>query len=235
MRVNSSVVPRVFAAMALLLASCVPSPRPVANTVAAVTVPTSTLLAADESPNLDYRIGAGDLLQISVFQVPELSFEKIRVDASGSIQLPLIGSVAATEQTTTQLAAEITRRLAENYLRNPQVSIQVAEAASQKVTVDGSVIKPGVYVLQGRTTLLQSIAMAQGPTNTANLRSVAVFRHVDGRPMVAVFDLLAIRNGEAQDPLIYGDDVVVVDASRLSSAVRDVIAALPGLAVFGYL
>lgn len=68
----------------------------------------------------------------------------------------------------------------------------------------------------------------------ADLESVAVFRSVDSRRMVAVFDLKAIRNGEAEDPVVRGDDVVVVDTSRLNAAMREVLAALPGLAVFRF-
>jgi polysaccharide export outer membrane protein len=215
--------------------ACAPANRSPSETIAAVTVSPTALAGADDVPVLDYRIGAGDLLRISVFQVPELSFDQIRVDASGSIQLPLIGTISAANYTATQLSEEITRQLAAEYLRDPQVSVTVSEAASQKVTVDGSVTKPGVYVIQGRTTLLQAVAMAQGPTNTANLRSVAVFRKVGGRAMVAVFDLEAIRNGSVADPLIYGDDVVVVDASRFSGTLREIISALPGLAVFSYI
>lgn len=234
MRVSQFVISAVLLAMTLVTAGCASDRREASETTAALVVPGTTLLAADDVPSLEYRIGPGDLLRISVFQVPELSFDQIRVDASGNIQLPLIGSVVVSNRTAAQLAAEIRQRLATGYLRDPQVSITVTEAASQKVTVDGSVMKPGVYELQGRTTLLQAVAMAEGPTNTANLRSVAVFRTLDGRRAVAVFDLAAIRNGEAPDPLISGDDVVVVDSSRLSRAMREAIALLPGLAVFGY-
>jgi polysaccharide export outer membrane protein len=234
MRISQFGISAVLLAMTIANVGCASNQREASETTAAFVVPSTTLLAADDVPSLDYRIGPGDLLRISVFQVPELSFDGVRVDASGNIQLPLIGSVVASNRTSAQLAADIRERLATGYLRDPQVSITVTEAASQKVTVDGSVIKPGVYELQGRTTLLQAVAMAEGPTNTANLRSVAVFRTLNGRRAVAIFDLAAIRNGEAPDPLISGDDVVVVDSSRLSRAMREAIAVLPGLAVFGY-
>ena len=111
----------------------------------------------------------------------------------------------------------------------------VSEAASQKITVDGAVTKPGVYKMNGRTTLMQAVAMAEGPTRVADLESVAVFRTSGGRRMVAVFDLRAIRGGHAQDPVLFGDDVVVVDTSRLNANIRDALQALPGLAVFAYI
>lgn len=179
-----------------------------------------------------YIIGPADVVSVSVFQVPSLSAPQVRVDAEGQIQLPLIGDVMAAGQTPTALGAELERRLGERYLRNPRVSVAIVEAASQKVTVDGSVVKPGVYEMQGRTTLLQAVAMAEGPSPTANLRSVAVFRTVNGERLVAVFDLASIRAGDAEDPTINGDDTIVVDTSRVNSILRNVVTALPALGVF---
>lgn len=182
-----------------------------------------------------YRIGPSDKLSLRVFQVEALSFDEIYVDAAGDLQLPLLGSVHAAGLTPAELSDDIARRLGERFLRNPQVVATVSEAASQKITIDGAVTKPGVYEMRGKTTLLQAVAMAEGATPVANLKSVAVFRTVDGRRMVAVFDLAAIRGGQALDPQLWGDDIVVVDTSRLSATIREALQALPGLAVFAYL
>ena len=190
--------------------------------------------AATFAPDENYRLGPTDLLRIATFQVPDLSFEEIRVDAAGNIDMPLIGTLRAAGLTPGELADEMERRLAVRYLRNPQVNVTVSQAASQKVTVDGAVTKPGVYEMRGRTTLVQAIAMAEGPTRVADLEHVVVFRTVEGRRMAAVFDLKSIRAGEMSDPFLNGDDIVVVDTSRTSQMIREVLAALPGLAVFGY-
>lgn len=181
-----------------------------------------------------YVIGAGDTLQVTVFQVPDLSMSQAKVDAVGNIQMPLIGTIRVAGATADQLARDLEQRLAQGFLRTPRATVTVIEAASGKVTVDGAVTKPGVYELRGRTTLLQAVAMAEGPNNTADLRRVAVFRQSEGRRMAAVFDLVEIRSGRAIDPVIEGDDIVVVNTSRLSKAMREVLAALPGIAVFGY-
>lgn len=224
----------VLALAALCLASCSGGQRlPAASGVANQVDPVA-LLSAGVIDDETYRIGATDLLSISVFQVPDLSFEEIRVDAAGNLQLPLIGSVRAAGATPGELSTEIERLLGDRYLRNPSVNVTVAQAASQKVTVDGAVTKPGVYEMRGKTTLLQAVAMAEGPTQIADLRSVAVFRVVDGQRMIAVFNLGAIRGGQLEDPVLLGDDVVVVDTSRLNARMREVIAALPGLAAFAY-
>lgn len=226
----------LLAILALTLTACVSGPpRPEVASAAQTVDPLALTTGVAATDNESYRIGEGDTLKVSVFQVPDLSFDSIVVDSAGNLQLPLIGSVRAAGLTPVEITAEVQRLLSQRYLRRPQVNITVVESVSQKVTVDGAVTRPGVYKLSGRTTLLQAVAMASGPIKEADLRSVAVFRTVGDRRMVAVFDLAAIRNGEIEDPAILGEDVVVVDTSRLNAAMREAIALLPGLAVFAYL
>lgn len=198
-------------------------------------IPTDTLLATSASGSTasgDYRIGATDLLRINVFRVPDLSFEEIRVDASGVIQMPLIGTVQAEGLTPNELSESLAARLGAQYLRNPQITVTVLEAASQKITVDGAVTQPGVYEMQGRTTLLQAVAMARGPIAGADLNSVVIFRTIEGERQFAVFDLAAIRAGEAPDPVVLGDDVIVVDTSFLSDIIQQLVRAAPSLYLF---
>lgn len=221
--------------LALSLAGCATGKRePAAEGVARTVDPIALQSGVSATTSADYRIGAGDKLNMIVFQVPDLSFEEAFVDASGNLQLPLIGSVPAAGLTPEEFSSEVERRLGERYLRNPRVAVSVLQSASQKVTVDGAVTKPGVYEMRGTTTLMQAVAMAEGPTRTADLESVAVFRTVPDGRMVAVFNLANIRNGQTPDPVIRGDDVIVVDTSRLNAALREIVSALPGLAVFGY-
>lgn len=181
---------------------------------------------------LGYRINPLDKINITVFQVEDLTLKEVQVDASGKILLPLIGSVQAAGFTTTELSENIAARLSERYMHSPQVSVLVAESVAQKVTVEGSVNEAGVYELKGETTLLQAIAMAKGPSRVASLDDIAVFRRVNGERMVAVFDLAAIRSGTAEDPMIMGNDVVVVGLSNVKGAWREVVSALPALAIF---
>jgi polysaccharide export outer membrane protein len=198
---------------------------------AAEPVDLPTVRIVETNPT-EYLIGVGDTLSILVFQVEDLSFEELVVDTSGNVQLPLIGAVRGADRTASEMSADIARRFAAQYLRDPQVTVTVKEAANQKITVDGAVTKPGVYEMRGSTSLLQAVAMAEGPTRVADLTAVAVFRTIDGRRSVALFDLNAIRQGRAGDPQVLGDDVIVVDASRLNSALREVVGALPALGAF---
>jgi polysaccharide export outer membrane protein len=178
------------------------------------------------------QIGSGDSLRISVFRVPELSFDNLRVDTAGNIELPLIGTVVAEGRSAPELAEVIQTGLAARYLQDPRVTVSVIQSASQKITIDGAVGNPGVYVMQGRTTLLQAIAMAEGASRSANLERVAVFRTVDNQRMAALFDVTAIRRGEVEDPIVLGQDVVIVDTSRLSAAFQDFLMAAPAFSLF---
>ena len=181
----------------------------------------------------DYRLGMHDLIEISVFNVPELS-RTVRVNAVGKISLPMIGTVVAGGLTTAELEAEIAGKLGEKFLQDPQVSVFVKEGVSQLVVIEGRVKKNGVYALTGRTTLLQAIAMAEGLDPLANENEVKIFRQLaDGRKEMMVFDLESIRTGRAEDPLVKGNDVVVVDASAAKSFIKNVTDTLRGFIGFG--
>jgi polysaccharide export outer membrane protein len=174
----------------------------------------------------NYRIGPLDKLDISVFQVDELKTE-VQVDASGNISLPLLGGLVAAGKTTTELAGEIAQRLDAKYLKSPQVTVLVKEAESQKVTVGGAVIQPGVYEIKGHTTLLQAVALARGADRVADLKHVTVFRVVNGKRYVATLDMRDIQTGKMVDPEIYGDDLVMVGTSGFKSTLRDLTGAAP--------
>lgn len=180
-------------------------------------------------PNEEYRIGPLDELSITVFQEEDLSLKEVPVDAGGNILFPLIGLVEANGKTSREVAAVITEKLAMRYLVDPQVLVNVTKSASQVVTVEGQVIEPGRFEIAGQMTLLTAIASAKGPTPIARLNEVIVFRNIDGQRYAARFDLPAIRSGRAEDPLIRGNDIVVVGASQSKAIFRDVLTALPGL------
>lgn len=180
----------------------------------------------------DYRIGAQDLLQVSVFGVQDLDKE-VRVNSNGQVSLPLIGSVMAGGKTIPEFEAELTKRYAEGYLQNPQVSVFVKEYTSQRITLEGAVSKPGIYPITGKTTLLQTIALAGGVDDkVADLGGIVLMRQVNGRRMAAVFDLRQVRRGLIEDPQVFGDDIIVVEQSGSKSAFRRFIEATPAIGVF---
>lgn len=181
----------------------------------------------------EYRIGALDKVSINVFQMPDLSMEKIQVDASGQLLLPLIGAVRAQGKTASELSKDIAVKLGECCLQNPQVIVQVDEAVSQQITVTGAVMESNVYNLRGRTTLVQAISLAKGPDRQiANLKRVAVYRYSNGQRVGALFDVESIRAGQSPDPEIFGGDTIIVDASNGRAAWRDIVQSVPFLGVF---
>ena len=180
----------------------------------------------------DYRIGPLDALDITVLQEPELSSKATPVDAFGNVNLPLVGDIRAGGKTAGELSKEIAAKYGEKYLRNPQVSVVVSKPVAQKVVVQGEVIEPGVYPIEGPTTLLGALSLAKGETQVAALTDVAVFRTVNGQRMGAVFDIASIRNGLADDPEIRSNDLIIVGASGSKRMWRDVISSVPILNIF---
>ncbi len=179
----------------------------------------------------DYRIGPLDLLEVKVFQVKDMDRE-VRVNTSGYISMPLIGAVQAGGKTVQELEGEIAEKLSKAYLQNPQVSVFVKEFTSQRITVEGAVNKPGIYPITGRTTLLQAVALCEGLDPLADARSVVVFRTIEGQRMAALFDLVLIRSGDADDPRVYGDDMIVIEKSGARSAIKSVTDTLRGFIGF---
>lgn len=195
----------------------------------AVLPPPDAVAAALGRP--DYRIGPNDLLTIEVFQVEDLDRE-VRVNNAGRITLPLLGPVDAAGKTAEELERVIVARYATSYLQNPQVSVYVKEAASQRITVEGAVKDPGIFPISSRLSLLQALALAKGPSDVADERNVIVFRTVDGRRHLARFDVDAIREGRASDPDILGEDIVVVDESSGKVWLRRFIELTPLIGVW---
>ena len=109
----------------------------------------------------NYILGPEDVINIEVFNVPELS-KIVRVANDGMISLPLIGRVQAAGLTTEQLRKELEDKWGENYLQDPQVMVFVNQFKAKPVSVIGAVEKPGLYPLTGRRTLIEMLSMAGG-------------------------------------------------------------------------
>lgn len=187
------------------------APTP-ASTSDARTVPTVKGIPPDPGPAAIPRISEGDLLQLEVFQAPEMS-TKERVMSSGEIFLPLIGAVKVAGLTQEEAEQLITRKLSENYLQNPQVNLFVEESASQKVTVVGDVGAPGVFPIKGQMTLMDAIALARGMTKTAE-DEVVLFRKTDPHGLKAyIIDVEEIQDGQLPNPLLVGGDTIHVAIS----------------------
>ena len=122
----------------------------------------------------DYRIGPQDLLEISVFQAPELS-PTVRVSGSGEISLPLLGAVQAAGLTPKALEFVLQELLRRSYMKDPHVSVFVKEMQSHPVSVFGAVKKPGVFQIGTPRTLVEVLSLAEGLAEDAG-DSVIVMR-----------------------------------------------------------
>ena len=177
--------------------------------------------------NRPYLIGPFDKLIIDVFGIEELSKKEVQTDAGGRISFPLAGIMEAAGKTPAELESEIETRLRGQYVRDPQVTVNLQETVSQVVTVDGQVKKPGLYPVIGKMTLMRAVATAEGTSEFAKLDDIVIFRTVNGQKMAALYNLKAIRRGYYDDPEIFANDVVVVGDSTARRLFKDALQIVP--------
>ena len=227
---------RLLASFALSLpllgGACAGTPEPVVGPVTAQQVGASGQadFATVETP--DYRLRPSDIVNVTVFREPDLSVQQVPVGSDGLIALPLVGPIRAQGRTAADLAEAVEAALNGGYLTNPQVSVNVIQYGSHRVTVEGAVKKPGVFTFQPGARLSAAIAQAEGPERVAKLDQVAVFRETPQGLTVAKFDYLAVQQGTMIDPVLQPGDRVVVGTSGLSQFWQDVLKTIPVFAIF---
>lgn len=176
----------------------------------------------------EYLIGPDDGLEITVFQIDELSGTR-RVDSRGEIRMPLVDSVRIGGLSVGEAEDKLEAVYSAEYLQDPQINIEIVDYASQQVTILGAVLKPGVYPLTTQTTLLQVIAMAGGPNRVANEEEVVVFRKEEGGNVYGYqINLDEIIAGAKADPEVAAGDRVVVPESGAASFWRSFSIGVPG-------
>jgi polysaccharide export outer membrane protein len=126
-------------------------------------IPAQSEILADD----DYRVGPGDVLEVEVYDDPDLS-GLVTIQHGGEISFPLLGDVEVNGLTSREVRDTLTRLLAKDYLVDPQVAVRVKEHRSQWITVVGEVVRPGKYFLQGSKTLLELLTEAGGFTPNAS-------------------------------------------------------------------
>jgi polysaccharide biosynthesis/export protein len=145
----------------------------------------------------DYRIGAEDLLEVSVYGATDLD-RTVRVSEDGRISLPLVGDVRAEGLTARELEGEIEGLLQKSYMTHPQVNVFLREMQSHPVSVFGAVGKPGVFQIREAESLIEVLSMAQGLADDAG-DSVIVMRH-GGLANPAFADSPHPRSADAASP-----------------------------------
>lgn len=173
----------------------------------------------------DYRILPRDVLEVSVFQVPDLN-KTVRVSEDGNVTLPLIGKAKVAGSTTHEAEQMITSGLRKKYMQSPQVSVSVKQFG-QKVTVSGAVKSPHVLTVDGALTLSQAIALAGGLGETANASRIHIARMVGRRVQDDTYNLDAIQAGKLADPALQAGDIVVAEESGARVAFKNLKDILP--------
>lgn len=174
-----------------------------------------------------YYVGPQDRLLIDVYGIPELSGREVQVDSQGIIAFPVAGRLDVNGKTAAEIGELLAQQLRVNYIRDPQVTVNLKEARTQVVTVEGQVTKPGLYPVVEHMSLVRTMALAGGMTEFARLDDVVVFREVKGQRYAALYNLKSIRKGIYPDPDIYANDVVVVGDSSSRRLFKDLLQAAP--------
>lgn len=172
-----------------------------------------------------YRVGGRDRLLVDVVGFDNLRAREIETSGDGEISVPMAGRISAIGMTLGELEQKVRTNLQQAHVRDPQVGINLVELRSRLVTVNGSVRRPGSYPVLGRMTLMQSVASAEGATEFARMSDVVVFRTVQGRKMVALYNLGAIQRGIYDDPDIFEGDIVVVGESSGRRLFQQIVQA----------
>ncbi len=220
------------AIMAFALAGCASSPPPVIGTAAVQGDPALGQDNFSVARPDTYLLRPADQISVLVLREPDLSLSSVRIGVEGNISVPMLGSIPAAGMTAKQFEQDLTRRLAALGLKEPMVSVNIAEYASHLVTVEGAVVRPGVYSFQPGSRLSAAIALASGPQRTAKFEQVAVFRESPEGVTIAKFDYGAMRQGTMIDPVLQPGDRVVMGTDGLSAFWQDLLQALPLAGVF---
>lgn len=138
------------------------------------TAPAASAVSADQ----DYHLGVADKVRVIVYDEPSLSGEYL-VNANGSVSMSLIGNVPAQGRTASQVAEDIRTKLADGYIREPKVSIDVLTFRPYYIL--GEVKKPGQYPYSSGLTVLNAVATAEGFSYRADRKHVFLRRAGDDK------------------------------------------------------
>jgi protein involved in polysaccharide export with SLBB domain len=157
-------------------------------------------------------LGAGDVIEVRVYQEPELS-GVYQIGREGDVIFPLCKRVAVSGLSPNGAAEKIRACLSEGFMRDPQVSVLVKEYNSKKVFVFGEVQKPGTFVYEEGMSIVQAVTIAGGFTKTASQNSTSVTRRVNGQEVKVKVNVQDIALGKAPNFVLEPGDIVYVPES----------------------
>jgi len=192
-------------------------------TLFGVTIFTGNLAAADSKQSQpvqiwsakesqkDYRIGAGDILEITTWKEPDLSRPVVLVRTDGKISFPLLNDVQAAGLTPLEMKRNMEEGL-KNFVSSPFVTITVSTPDSQKFYILGEVMRTGEYPLTKNLTVLQAFAIAGGFTEWASKKEIILLRSENGKDKIYRVNYKEITKGEDlnQNIPLKADDTIIV-------------------------
>ena len=174
----------------------------------------------------DYPIGPGDIVQVSVPPIDELRERTVRVEADGSMSLPMLGTLQAGGLTEKQLRAEINERL-KKYMYKPEVEVFVKEYRSREVAVIGMVNTPGLITLTGpNETVLDMMTRAGGLTATAADEIILMPAEQDKQQEIGRIAEVAAKGADPAAGLHNGVTPSAASAEREAAFKRGELSAL---------
>jgi len=178
---------------------------------ACATAPSTPLPPITDGADLEASLvlGAGDVIEVKVYREPELD-GVYRVNAVGALEFPLVGKVVLKGKNADDLAREIRARLADGYLKDPQVTVFVREYNSKKIHVLGQVVRAGTFPYEPRMSIIQAITNAGGFTKLAATNAVKVTRVADGTEQSFELPVGDIGSGKAPNFELWPGDIIFV-------------------------
>jgi polysaccharide export outer membrane protein len=177
------------------------------------------VLASDETKQTwsakaagtDYRIGAGDILEITTWKEPDFTLEEVLVRIDGKFTFPLLNDIQAAGLSPLEVKRALEAKL-KDYVENPVVTVSVRSPLSKKFYVLGEVMQTGEYQMVKNLTVLQAFALAGGFTEWASKKEIILLRNEGGKEKVYRINYKEIAKGDdlSQNLKIEPDDTIIV-------------------------
>lgn len=148
----------------------------------------------------DYKLGAGDVIRIFVYEEPELSFE-VKLSDAGTLSYPFLGELIVSGKTVSELELIIDSGLRGDYLVEPSVNVSVVEY--RQFFVNGEVERPGGFAFQPGLTLRKAVALAGGFTERASRNKIYVIRDIQSEDRTLI----------KLDEDVFPGDIITVEQS----------------------
>jgi polysaccharide biosynthesis/export protein len=221
---NHAVWLIIFVSAAIAFGQTAPNSQPTSSETGSAMTQVSPPLHADAtraaglgrafpsaSASKDYKIGIDDVLTVNVWHEAELS-RNVTVRPDGKVSLPLVGEIQAAGKTAPQLEAELRAEMAQ-FVKDPELTVIVAEIRSLRVNIIGQVVHPGTFAITQQMGVLDIIAEAGGLKDFAKKKQIYVLRETSAGIRVRMnYNYRAVLSGKgnAQDILLQANDTVIV-------------------------